>query len=124
MNDILDEAEVAALLACEPSTVQTMAREGALPAVKFGKHWRFPRAALLEVVNRKALENTAPKPRAQPRAAPVTAFGVKRTCRETAQLFGIPERTLYRWSQGGAVDVGSLITSSAARATTPSVVGQ
>ena len=34
------------------------------------------------------------------------------------------ERTLYRWSQGGAVDVGSLITSSAARATTPSVVGQ
>ena len=56
------------------------------------------------------------------RTAPVTAFGVKRTCRETAQLFGIPERTLYRWSQGGAVDVGSLITSSAARATTPSVV--
>ncbi len=68
MNDILDEAEVAALLACEPSTVQAMAREGELPAVKFGKHWRFPRAALLEVVNRRALENTAPKPRAQPRA--------------------------------------------------------
>lgn len=68
MNDILDDAEVAALLACEPSTVQAMAREGELPAVKFGKHWRFPRAALLEVVNRRALENTAPKPRAQPRA--------------------------------------------------------
>ena len=47
MTDILDETEVAALLACEPSTVQTMAREGELPAVKFGKHWRFPRAALL-----------------------------------------------------------------------------
>lgn len=58
------------------------------------------------------------------RAAPVTAFGVKRTCRETAQLFGVSERTLYRWSRGGTVDVGSLITSSAARATTQSVVGQ
>lgn len=68
MNDILDEAEVAALLACEPSTVQTMAREGELPAVKFGKHWRFPRAALLEVVNRRALENTTPKPKAPPSA--------------------------------------------------------
>lgn len=68
MTDILDETEVAALLACEPSTVQTMAREGELPAVKFGKHWRFPRAALLEVVNRRALENTAPKPKATPRA--------------------------------------------------------
>ena len=62
MNDILDEAEVAALLACEPSTVQAMAREGELPAVKFGKHWRFPRAALLEVVNRRALENKGEEP--------------------------------------------------------------
>lgn len=36
----------------------------------------------------------------------------------------VAAKELYRWSQGGAVDVGSLITSSAARATTPSVVGQ
>lgn len=68
MTDILDETEVATLLACEPSTVQTMAREGELPAVKFGKHWRFPRAALLEVVNRRALENTSPKTKAPHRA--------------------------------------------------------
>ncbi len=47
MTDILNETEVAELLACEPSTVQTMARNGDLPAVKFGKHWRFPRVALL-----------------------------------------------------------------------------
>lgn len=58
------------------------------------------------------------------RAALVTAYGVKRTCRETSQLFGIPERTLYRWSKGGTVDVGGLITSAVARARTPSVVGQ
>ena len=68
MNDILDETEVAELLACEPSTVQTMARNGELPAVKFGKHWRFPRVALLEVVNRRALDNTATKAKPAPRA--------------------------------------------------------
>ena len=68
MTDILNETEVAELLACEPSTVQTMARNGELPAVKFGKHWRFPRVALLEVVNRRALDNTAPKAKPAPRA--------------------------------------------------------
>ncbi len=68
MTDILSETEVAELLACEPSTVQTMARNGQLPAVKFGKHWRFPRVALLEAVNRRALENTKPKAKPAPRA--------------------------------------------------------
>lgn len=68
MTDILNETEVAELLACEPSTVQTMARNGELPAVKFGKHWRFPRVALLEAVNRRALENTKPKHKTPPHA--------------------------------------------------------
>lgn len=60
MTDILNESEVAELLACEPSTVQAMARARELPAVKIGRAWRFPRAALLEVVNRMALDNTRP----------------------------------------------------------------
>lgn len=66
-DDILDEIAVAAMLACEPSTVQAMARDRELPAVKFGRSWRFPRAALLEVLNRKALENAVQKPQ-EPRA--------------------------------------------------------
>ena len=61
MNDILDETEVAAMLACEPSTVLTMARERQLPGVQFGRSWRFPRTALLEVVNRRALEHVTAK---------------------------------------------------------------
>lgn len=57
-------------------------------------------------------------------ATPVIAFGVKRTCRETSATFGVPERTLYRWSKGGTVDVASLITAAAAKAKTQSIVGQ
>lgn len=69
MNEVLDETEAAALLDCEPSTVQDKARSGELPAVKFGRSWRFPRAALLEALNRKAMENmtkaaATPKPKA------------------------------------------------------------
>jgi excisionase family DNA binding protein len=72
MTDILDEIQVAALLDCEPSTVQAKARDRELPAVKFGRSWRFPRAALLEVLNRKALENATP-------AEPIKATGVAMT---------------------------------------------
>ena len=61
MNDLLNEAEVAEILDCEPSTVQEKARLGELPAIKFGRSWRFPRVALLESLNARALANK-PKP--------------------------------------------------------------
>lgn len=57
MSDILTADEVAALLDCEPSTIQAQARAHELPGIKIGRSWRFPRVALLEVLNRKALEN-------------------------------------------------------------------
>ena len=63
MNDVLNEAEVAEILDCEPSTVQEKARLGELPAIKFGRSWRFPRVALLESLNARALAN---KPKAAP----------------------------------------------------------
>ena len=56
MNEILTEAEVAALLDCEPSTVQTLAREAKIPAIKAGRSWRFPRQALLDSLNDQARE--------------------------------------------------------------------
>ena len=64
MNDVLDEAEVAELLDCEPKTVQEKARLGKLPAVKFGRSWRFPRSALMEALHKLALENTPKAPEA------------------------------------------------------------
>lgn len=57
MSDILTADEVAALLDCEPSTIQAQARAHELPGIKIGRSWRFPRVALLEALNRKALEN-------------------------------------------------------------------
>jgi excisionase family DNA binding protein len=57
MNDVLNESEAADLLDCEPSTVQEAARRGELPAVKFGRSWRFPRGALLVALDQKAMAN-------------------------------------------------------------------
>jgi excisionase family DNA binding protein len=37
MNDVLNENEVAEILDCEPATVKEKARNGELPAVKFGR---------------------------------------------------------------------------------------
>lgn len=70
MNEILDDAEVAALLDCDQKTVQDKARCGLLPAIKFGRSWRFPRAALLQVLNDMALQNKPAK--AAPTAVKVT----------------------------------------------------
>jgi len=61
VNDILTETEVAALLDCEPSTAQALAREGKVPAIKAGRSWRFPRAALIEALNEQARANMARK---------------------------------------------------------------
>ena len=69
MNDVLNEAEVAEILDCEPSTVQENARLGELPAIKFGRSGRFPRVALLESLNARALAN-------KPKAAPVKAVQI------------------------------------------------
>lgn len=57
MNDVLSEAEVAVILDCEPKTIQEKARNGTLPAVKFGRSWIFPRNALLQSLNEMALAN-------------------------------------------------------------------
>ena len=65
MADALLTAEqVAALLGCHVETIEAATRDGRLPAVKFGKAWRYPNEALLKVLNEQALqamEKMAPK---------------------------------------------------------------
>jgi len=56
--------DVAKLLQCEPGTVAEHARLGSLPAVKFGKGWVFPTAALLQAINQMAV--TEAQRRAKP----------------------------------------------------------
>ena len=63
MNDIMDENEVAAMMSCEPGTIQEKARLGELPALKFGRSWRFPRQALMEALNAQAHANKPPPPK-------------------------------------------------------------
>lgn len=62
MNDILTDSEVADMLGCEPGTINERAASGDLPAIKFGRSWRFPREALLKVLNEKALANKPARP--------------------------------------------------------------
>ena len=57
MTEILTAQEVADLLDCKPSTIEAKARSHELPGIKIGSSWRFPRAALMEALNRKAMDN-------------------------------------------------------------------
>ena len=69
MLDALDVDQLAAALRCAPETVREAAAEGRLPAVKFGRDWIFPRAALEEALNQQArdgaeLRSKKPEPAA------------------------------------------------------------
>lgn len=71
MSDLLTDAEVAALLDCEPSTIQEMVRTNKLPAAKFGRSWRFHRETLMEAIKQKTMENMVPAKPAAPAAKAV-----------------------------------------------------
>jgi excisionase family DNA binding protein len=57
VKDILNKAEAAELLDCEESTAEQQARAGLLPAVKIGRSWLYPSAALIEHINTLARAN-------------------------------------------------------------------
>jgi excisionase family DNA binding protein len=40
-EELIDAGQAGKLLGIHPKTVQRMAREGALPAIRIGKYWRF-----------------------------------------------------------------------------------
>lgn len=82
MNDVMSKDEVAAILDCEPGTVEDKARAGELPAVKYGRSWIFPRTALLECLHKQALENTKPK-NSKPASL---AVAKNKICRQPPQL--------------------------------------
>lgn len=88
MNDVLNETEVAAILDCEPKTVQDKARTGELPAIKFGRSWVFPRSALLQKLNELALANKGKQ--SDVRAIQVKAPPGKARRRALPQLVSLP----------------------------------
>lgn len=48
--DVLDLQGAAALLQLHPNTIRAQATAGVIPGFKFGKCWRFRRAALLDTI--------------------------------------------------------------------------
>lgn len=54
MSDILTKDEVAALLDCEPSTIEEATLDGYLPAVRFGRQWVYPAGAFWQRINELA----------------------------------------------------------------------
>jgi molybdopterin-binding protein len=63
MDDLLTAAQAADLLHLHVKRVQALARDGKLPAVRYGRKWLFPRARLLG-----AAGGAEPRPIAAPAA--------------------------------------------------------
>jgi excisionase family DNA binding protein len=61
---ILNSTNVSELLKCSVRTVEDYARSGRLPSLKIGDGWIFPTDALIQAVNRMAIEES--EKRAQP----------------------------------------------------------
>ena len=55
--DALPVETVARRLGCEPETLNELAARGQVPAVKFGRSWRFPAAALNQHLFDEAMKN-------------------------------------------------------------------
>jgi excisionase family DNA binding protein len=58
--DALSADDVAALLGCEPQHINALAAAHAIPAVKFGRSWRFPASALNAFIAQQAMANLTP----------------------------------------------------------------
>jgi excisionase family DNA binding protein len=58
MDDVLKVEAVADMLGCDVETVELMTRNKELPGLKKGRGgWRYPREALLKVLNELALKH-------------------------------------------------------------------
>jgi len=79
--DVLTPEQAAEALGCEPQHVNELASQRKLPAVKYGRSWRFPVAAMNQFLAQRALDHIAtaaatpaptpmPKPAGRRRALP------------------------------------------------------
>lgn len=69
MDDLLTAAQAADLLHLHVKRVQALARDGKLPAVRYGRKWLFPRARLLGAAGAAGAAGGAePRPIAAPTA--------------------------------------------------------
>ena len=57
--DVLTPEQAAEALGCEPQHVNDLAVQRKLPAVKYGRSWRFPVAAMNQFLAQRALDHIA-----------------------------------------------------------------
>lgn len=57
--DVLTPEQAAEALGCEPQHVNELAAQRKLPAVKYGRSWRFPVAAMNQFLAQRALDHIA-----------------------------------------------------------------
>lgn len=74
MDEVLTIEQVAALLACEITTVAEHLRSGLLPGLKFGRQWVVPARAFFERVNALAHEQAAARRDGHVRAGKPLAY--------------------------------------------------
>ena len=48
---LLDDVQAANMLGLHPKTLQKLARQGAVPAIRIGRYWRFRASALNQWIN-------------------------------------------------------------------------
>jgi excisionase family DNA binding protein len=70
-DELLTVDQVAALFDCSTETVELETREGRLPGLKLGRAWRYPREALMRVLNERALAEMSRKTPPPPGVTPL-----------------------------------------------------
>lgn len=80
--DALTAEQVAAALGCEPETLNELAARRKVPAVKYGRSWRFPAAAMNQHLFTQAMahvqDNAVPTPAANEPTIVVASDTAKR----------------------------------------------
>jgi hypothetical protein len=88
---ILSTAQAAALLRCEPSTIETKARTGELPGLLWGNGgWVFPAAAFYDRLNELAIENAKQRRLPPPAPVAVSTVSLVRKSRERREPPALP----------------------------------
>jgi excisionase family DNA binding protein len=71
IDELLTVEQVASLFDCSCETVELETREGRLPGIKLGRAWRYPREALMKVLNERAIADMGRKTPTPPGVTPM-----------------------------------------------------
>ena len=93
----LDADDVALLLRCDVSTVETKLRDGVIPGVKIGRGWIVPKPALVQVMSEQAIEHAAElRARRAPAAPSATTSPAARPTQHSLNVKPANEPTVAR----------------------------